>query len=99
MKDIVNLQCYIFSPGGKLVTLGDTVIVELPEMDRTNGVGDMVYWVSARTITARLGLRLSRGLVLHVLSIKGGDDDDDSNMIVGSVIQFKRRAWKWDLYE
>lgn len=100
MKDIVNLQCDIWSRSGKLVRLGDTVRVELPEfMIDDPRTGDSVYFLEARTITARLGLRLSRGLVLHVLLIEGGDEDDDSHMKVGSVISFKRTLWDWDLAE
>ena len=97
MGKIVNLQCSIWSPSGKLASLGDTLIVHLPEIDKSGPLGDG-FWVSEKTIKAKLGLRLSRGLVLHVLEVIEQDEDDHQPK-PGSVIQFKRTIWKWDVVE
>jgi len=101
MKGIEKLECILKDSKGKLVSLGDEIIIILPEIDETiTGSDDEEYghYLSQKTIRAKLGLRLSSGLYVTILEIiERGDPDDDSCLTVGQVMNFKRFAWEWYL--
>jgi hypothetical protein len=93
------VTCELTSQNGNKVSLGDAIVVELPEVSRCMYHDDEGLYYSAKRLKAVLMLQLSRGLLLKVVEVLEIDDeDDDSDIKPGKVIPFRRCAWKWDAY-
>ena len=76
------------------VELGSVIQYALPEINtclRDNSDAD--FYLPGGTITASVGWRGSRGLVLRVI------DSGDTNLRPGQVIPFRRTVHQWSVVE
>ena len=76
------------------VELGSIILYELPEINTyVNDYSDAHFYLPGGTITASVGWRGSRGLVLRVI------DSGDTNLRPGQVIPFRRTVHQWSVVE
>ena len=86
----------IFDNNGNSATHGSEIIVYLPEVSYG---GEYIedFYAAAKTVRAKLILRLSGGLFIKILEVieDDGEGECDRPVKVGEVKQFRRQAWEW----
>lgn len=93
-KGVLNLACGIEDKNGDRVSLGDKIVVILPEISISNQSAGDVFLPEIKLL-GELGLRLSTGLMLNKIKIIECDYPEESFIKNGQSIKFKRFAWDW----